>query len=88
MHDSIIIPTAIIIIIIIVVFSSFLLSMEQCAAARKALDSVAVPPAPVRVPSQRPFAPSFASVTSVANGKGNNLVITCLFLSFVTVLIK
>ena len=29
--------------------------------------SVAVPPAPIRVPSQRPLAPSVASVTSVAN---------------------
>ena len=34
--------------------------------------SVAVPPAPVRVPSQRPLAPSVASVTSVANNKGDN----------------
>ena len=31
--------------------------------------SVAVPPAPVRIPSQRPLAPS---VTSVANDKGDN----------------
>ena len=30
---------------------------------------MAVPPAPVRVPSQRPIAPS---VTSVANDKGDN----------------
>ena len=37
--------------------------------------SVAVPPAPVRVPSQRPLAPSFASVTSVANDKGDNEMI-------------
>ena len=36
------------------------------------LVSVAVPPAPVRVPSQRPLVPSVASVTSVANGKGDN----------------
>ena len=34
--------------------------------------SVAVPAAPVRVPSQRPLAPSVASVTSVANDKGDN----------------
>ena len=33
---------------------------------------VAVPPAPVRVPIQRPFAPSVASVTSVTNDKGDN----------------
>ena len=32
--------------------------------------SEAVPPAPVRVPSQRPLAPNVASVTSVANDKG------------------
>ena len=34
--------------------------------------SVAVPPAPVRVPSQRLLAPSVASVTSAANDKGDN----------------
>ena len=33
---------------------------------------MAVPPAPVRVPSQRLLAPSVASVTSVANDKGDN----------------
>ena len=37
--------------------------------------SVAVPPAPVRVPSQRPLAPSVESVTSVANDKGDNKMI-------------
>ena len=34
--------------------------------------SVAVPPGPVRVSSQRPLAPSVASVTSVTNDKGDN----------------
>ena len=34
--------------------------------------SVAVSPAPVRIPSQRPLAPS---VTSVANNKGDNEMI-------------
>ena len=34
-----------------------------------------VPPAPVRVPSQRPLAPSVASVTSIANDKGDNEMI-------------
>ena len=34
--------------------------------------SVAVPPAPIRVPSQRPLAPS---VTSVANDKSDNEMI-------------
>ena len=34
--------------------------------------SVAVPPAPVRVPNQRPLAPS---VASVANDKGDNEMI-------------
>ena len=33
---------------------------------------MAVPPAPVRVPSQRPLAPSVVSVTSVANNKRDN----------------
>ena len=37
--------------------------------------SVAVPPAPVRVPSQRPLAPSVLSVKSVANDKGDNEMI-------------
>ena len=37
--------------------------------------SVAVPPAPVLVRRQRPLAPSVASVTSVANGKGDNEMI-------------
>ena len=31
-----------------------------------------VPPTPVRVPSQRPLAPSVTFVTSVANDKGDN----------------
>ena len=34
---------------------------------KKLLVSVAMPPAPVRVPSQRPLAPMVASVTTVAN---------------------
>ena len=48
--------------------------MEPSAAARKAA-SVAVPPAPIRVPSQKPLSPSVASVTSVANDKGDNEMI-------------
>ena len=43
--------------------------MEPWAAAKKSSVSVAVPPAPVRVPSQRPLA------RSVANDKGNNEMI-------------
>ena len=39
---------------------------------KKKTFSVAVPPAPVRVPSQRSLAPSVASVASVANDKGDN----------------
>jgi hypothetical protein len=47
--------------------------MRPWAAARKKrLVSVVVPPALVRVPSQRPLAPSVASVTSVASDKGDN----------------
>ena len=49
--------------------------MKPWAATKKLLFSVAVPPAPVRVPSQRPLAPSVASVTSVANDKGDNEMI-------------
>ena len=37
--------------------------------------SVAVPPAPVRVPSQRPLAASVTSVTLIANDKGDNEMI-------------
>ena len=37
--------------------------------------SVAMPPAPVRVSSQRPFFQSVASVTSVAIDKGDNAMI-------------
>ena len=48
-----------------------LLFMELWAAEKKIL-SVAVPPAPVRVPTQRTLAPSVPSVTSVANDKGDN----------------
>ena len=33
---------------------------------------MAVPPTPVRVPSQRPLAPSVASVMSVTNDKDDN----------------
>ena len=51
--------------------------MEQWAAAKKKKLSVtmAVPPAPVRVPSQRPLAPRVASVTLVANDNGDNEMI-------------
>ena len=49
---------------------------EPWAAAKKRFSvGVAVPSAPVRVPSQRPLAPSVASVTSVANDKGDNEMI-------------
>ena len=48
-----------------------LLSMEPWGLRPKKVQTrVAVPPAPVRVPSQRLLAPSVASVTSVANNKG------------------
>ena len=50
-----------------------LLSMEPWGLQPKKFQtSVAVPPAPVRVPSQRPLAPSVASVTSVANDEDDN----------------
>ena len=50
--------------------SQTLLSMEPCCQ-KKFQTSVAVPPAPVRVPSQRPL----ARVASVANDKGDNELI-------------
>ena len=54
-----------------------LLSMKlRGLRPRKFQTSVAVPPAPVRIPSQRPLAPSVASVTSVANDKGDNEMIS------------
>ena len=37
--------------------------------------SMSVPPAPVRVSSQRPLAPNVTSVTSAANDKGDNEMI-------------
>ena len=46
--------------------------MNPWDAAKKKIVSVAVPPAPVRVPRQRPLAPSVTSVTSVANDMGDN----------------
>ena len=50
--------------------------MEPWTTAKKKLFvSVALPSAPVRVPSQRPFTPSVASVTLVANDKGDNEMI-------------
>ena len=52
-----------------------MLSMEPWAAAKKLAVSVVVPPAPVRVPSQRSLSPSVASVTSIANDKSDNEVI-------------
>ena len=42
---------------------------------KKFQTSVAVPPAPARVTSQRPLAPRVASVSSVANDKGDNEMI-------------
>ena len=47
--------------------------MKPWAAAKKLLVSVAVPPAPVLVPSQRPLASSVASVMSVAKVKGEKI---------------
>ena len=50
-----------------------MLSMEPWAAAKKKLlVCVAVPPAPVLVPSQRPLSLSVKSISSVANDKGDN----------------
>ena len=50
-----------------------LLSLEPWELRPKKFQTnVAVSPAPVRVPSQSPLAPSVASVTSVTNDKGDN----------------
>ena len=50
--------------------------MEPWAAAKKKnFVTVAVPSDPFRVPSQKLLAPSVASVTSVANDKGDNEMI-------------
>jgi hypothetical protein len=50
--------------------------MEPWAAAKKKLSvRVAVPPAPVRFPGQRPLAPSVASVMSVTSDKDDNEMI-------------
>ena len=43
----------------------------DCGQKKRSV-SVAVLPAPVRVPSQRPLAPSVASVMSIVNDKGDN----------------
>ena len=40
---------------------------EATGCGQKKIVSLAVPPAPVRVPSQRSLAPSVTSVTTVAN---------------------
>ena len=49
--------------------------MEPWAAVKKKPFSVAVTPAPVRVPNQRLLSPSAASDTSVANDKSDNEMI-------------
>ena len=54
-------------------FALALLSMEPWGLRPKKFQ--ALPPAPVRVPSQRTLAPSVASVTSVANDKDYNEMI-------------
>ena len=49
--------------------------LEPAVHGAKLEASVAVPPAPVRVPGQRPLAPSVISVSSVANDNGDNEMI-------------
>ena len=56
-------------------FPTYLLSMEPGAAVKSPLVSMAVPSAPVRIPSQRPLGLSVTSVTSVANDKSDNELI-------------
>ena len=52
--------------------------------SKKLLVIVAVQPTPIQFPSQRPVVPSVASVTSVANDKGDNEMIlgSCAMLLF------
>ena len=59
---------------VLMLISHVLLSMEPWASAKKKKKKKNLP-APVRVPSQKPLAPSVASVTSVANDKGDNEMI-------------
>ena len=66
----------------------YLLFMEPWAAIKKLLLSVAVPPAPVRAPRQRPLAPSVASVTLITNDKGDNELVWRFKLSQVGCLIQ
>ena len=47
---------------------------------KKLYANVAMSSAPVRVPSQRPFAPNVTSVTSVANDKGDNLFLSSVII--------
>ena len=49
---------------------------------KKLLVNVVVPPAPVQVPSQRPLAPNVTSGMSVANDKGDNVMILGLYTDF------
>ena len=51
---------------------SFLRKWSHKLRQKKLHDNLAMPPASVRVPSQRPLAPSIASVMSVDNDKGDN----------------
>ena len=53
----------------------YLCSWSHRLQPKKLHTSVAVPAAPVWVPSQRPLAPSVASVMSIANDKGDNEMI-------------
>ena len=53
----------------------FLPSWSHRLRPKKLHASVVVPAAHVRVPNQRPLAPSVTSVTSVANDKGDNEMI-------------
>ena len=57
------------------IFNFFFRSWSHRLQPKKLHISVAVPAAPVRVPSQRSLAPSVASVTSVANDKVDNEMI-------------
>ena len=75
-----------IIIIIIIIIIDSLVVHGAMGCGQKNFVTVAVPPAPVRVLIQRPLAPSVASLTSVANDKGDSrgcAQISCICLTAV-----
>ena len=59
-----------------IISSSLMACCPVWLRPKKSFKLVWMPPAPVRVPSQRPLPPSLASVTSVDNDKDDNEMIS------------